>query len=175
VTTPPPSITVPPSGKVLFEDTFGDWKADDWTVLSGQPLIANNMLTVSQPTWLMVGEPTWKNYRVEFSAYGSTGAQVGLRATDLDHMVIAWMNEVWSFWIIQDGQPTEVPNSRVMRQYTRNPPERVAIIVEGNKYSLLFDGRLESSTVITTFETGKVAIFLNKNALIDDFKVTELP
>ncbi len=64
-------------------------------MVSGNPVVVNGTLSADQDTWLLVGDPTWTNYSVEFqgecgfyysSDSGSTWTQIN---TGLQSRVIA--------------------------------------------------------------------------------------
>jgi hypothetical protein len=92
--TEPPAATanLPPKPAVLFEDNFDAGLSPDWEVISGNPIIVNGMLTTAQDTWLLVGDPEWINYSLEFRTDSKNGFfwegynAVGIHVLDIDNM-----------------------------------------------------------------------------------------
>ncbi len=86
--TPP----APPKPAILFEDDFDDGLSNAWEMVSGNPVVVNGTLSADQDTWLLVGDPTWTNYSVEFQgesvkSHFYYGADiVALRVFDMDNM-----------------------------------------------------------------------------------------
>jgi DNA-binding CsgD family transcriptional regulator len=117
---PTPAPTAPPKPAVLFEDDFEKGLSDAWEVILGKPIIVNGTLSTDQDTWLLVGEPGWKNYSVEFltdSPYGFfwNGFNViGVRADSIDNMyAYKWTESETEMFIIKNGDWSEVPQTDI--------------------------------------------------------------
>ena len=60
-----------------FEDDFDDGLSDAWEIVQGNPIVVNGMLSTDQNTWLMVGDPSWKNYSIESNLMFNLHKQAG--------------------------------------------------------------------------------------------------
>ena len=172
--TPP----APPKPAVLFEDDFGSGLSDAWEIVSGNPIVVNGMLSADQDTWLLVGDPAWTDYTVEFQAetelgYFWAGAEiVGLRITDLDNMyAYKWTIVETEWYVVEDGIWNAVPQTRVKDQ--RNL-KHFRFEVNGDSIKLQIDGVNEASFFNDEFSQGRIGLFISKDTVIDDFKVKEI-
>ena len=175
-----PEPTAPPQPAILFEDNFENGLSNAWEVVSGNPMIVNGKLTTDQDTWLLVGDPSWKNISVEFntnfkrSTFG-TGTSfngIGLRAKDVDNMYfIRWGEYQDGIFIIEDGNWNELPDTG----YDVIDKEvNLRITVVDGQVTLYDNGVKALSFFDTRFENGRVAVHIFANSTFDDFKIKEI-
>jgi len=143
--TPAPTLTPPPmpvasptrNPKTLFEDGFDDGLKAGWEVLSGSPFVVNDQLSADEITWLLVGDPGWTEYSVQFHTdpnayfFNQEPDMVGVRVANLDNMIVfAWSEyrDVW--YIVKDGNWREVPNSGSEHGYIEKTRR---IVVQGTR------------------------------------------
>lgn len=179
----PTSIPIP----VLFEDDFSNGLSPNWTVLSGEPLIVNHSLTASTPTWLMIGDSSWKNYEITLKAqnnecwmYDGNGgdtlkAAIGVRATDSNNMVAyEWANCEQNMAFVTNGSWNIIPNA-IINDYDSNVVRDIKITVQDNQITVVVDNVERSSIVNTKSTSGGVILIIPGKAIITDFKVIALP
>ncbi len=119
---PSPEPVTQPKQDLPFEDTFDEGLSDAWEVVSGNPIIVNGMLSTDQDTWLMVGDPTWEDYSIEFKSdfpgYGTYSFgfnAIGVRASDIDNMyAYKWVEHESVNAIVKNGEWMEIPQSEFM-------------------------------------------------------------
>jgi len=175
---PVPESITPPKPAVLFEDDFGSGLSDAWEIVYGNPIVINGTLSADQDTWLLVGDPTWTNYSVEFLGetekhfFWADADIVGLRVADLDNMYAYKWTTVETEWhIVENGEWNVVPKSYVNDQRS---VKHFRFEVNGDSIKLLIDGVNESSFFDDKFTQGRIGLFISKDTVIDDFKVREI-
>jgi DNA-binding CsgD family transcriptional regulator len=183
------TITPIPSPVVLFSDDFENGLSPFWVLLSGKVYVTNGQLTADAPAWLAVGDPTWKNIKIEYNAYLSPNADcysdafpggqytvmLGFRFQDPDNMFALKSGQCGFMWfVVHDGKW-----DRAAGQAGPGPGEnnwsKITVIVEGNKYTAYENDNKSTSFVDTTYQNGKVALRINRDTLIDNFVVSALP
>jgi hypothetical protein len=158
-------------------DNFEGGLRPNWEVVKGRPAVSNGKLTSSvNQTWLLVGDPRWENYVVEFDAEKVwEEAYVGVHVQDLNNMVAVNMRgNTLDFWyIVSDGKwygmGLEIRNSLVLN------PAKVRISVKDNHYIAEIGGGKVGEIWDQTLSNGRVALNLTTYVIIDNFKVTWLP
>ncbi len=122
--TPALAPTTPPKPAMLFEDDFEKGLSDSWETVLGNPIIVNGMLSTDQDTWLLVGDPSWTNYSVEFNteqpaAWNKQEANViGVRADGIDNMyAFSWATYVGAGYVYENGERNQIPNSKLDFEY----------------------------------------------------------
>ena len=168
----------PPKPAILFEDDFDSGLSDAWEVVYGNPIVINSTLSADQDTWLLVGDPAWTDYSVEFQGeteknfFWADADIVGLRIADLDNMYAYKWTTVETEWhIVENGEWNVVPKSYVNDQ--RNI-KHFLFEVKGDSVKLLIDGVNESSFFDDKFTHGRIGLFISKDTVIDGFKVREV-
>jgi|CXWL01.1.fsa_nt_gi hypothetical protein len=180
VTATPLPPTSPPQPTSLFQDNFDTGLSPAWQIVSGNPMVVNNLLTTDKDTWLTIGDNGWTNYTIEFEAnaascWMSAGYNtIGVRVQDTNNM-IAWRwsvcESVW--YIAENGNWKEVPNSKSdgVGDYAVVP---VVITADGGQFTVYINGKKISSFYDTRFQQGKIALQIGKNSLFDNFLVREV-
>ena len=170
--------TTPPKPEILFEDDFETGLAKTWEVVSGNPIVVNGMLTADQNTWVVVGDPTWTNYSVEFTAsskyvYYNWGSNfTAVRMNEMDNMyVYEWVVSQSRWHIVENGGWNEVPQSEFR---PGSDFVNYRIVVNGTSITTYIDGVQKSSFFDDRFLQGRVGIMITEETMIDDFKVREI-
>ena len=180
IPTESPTYTPPPKPAVLFEDNFDTGLSEAWEIVSGNPIVVNGMLSADQVSWLMVGDPTWKNYSIEFNTdhpvpllgSGTDFNAIGMRAQDIDNMyAFVWGQYQGESYIIEDGNWAEVPQS----DYDVDDDETNLMLSVVNGQMTVYENGIKATSFFDTrFENGRIAVRIFSNAVIDDFKVKEI-
>jgi len=175
-----PEPTAPPQPAVLFEDNFENGLSSGWEIVSGNPMIVNGMLTTDQDTWLMVGDPSWKNYSVEFttdhpmSLYGlGTGFNaIGMRAQDIDNMyAFRWGQYQGEGYIVEGGNWAEIPQSDYD---VSNKEINLRFTMVDGTMTVYENGVKAISFFDTRFANGKIVLKIFPEAVFDNFKIKEI-
>ena len=173
----PESIT-PPKPAVLFEDNFDAGLSEVWELVSGNPIVVNGTLSADRDTWLLVGDPTWTNYSVEFQ--GESGKDhfydgadiVALRVFDMDNMyAYKWVFVERELYVVENGEWNIVPQTYFLKQ---RKVSNFRFEVKGDSIKVYIDGIIESSFFDDKFTQGRIGLFVSKDTVIDDFKVREI-
>jgi hypothetical protein len=168
-----------PQPAIMFEDDFDDGLSDAWEIVQGNPIVVNGMLSTDQNTWLMVGDPSWKNYSIEFTStekdynsfYSGFNA-IGVRASDIDNMYAFKWTEAESICsIVRNGDWSEVPQSDFKPGYS---PYIFRIIVKDDKISVFLDDELKASFFNNEYIQGRIALKIYDVTSIDNFKIREI-
>jgi DNA-binding CsgD family transcriptional regulator len=177
---PAASATLPPKPKVLFEDNFDQGLSEVWDVVSGNPMIVNGMLTSDQDVWLMVGDPTWKNYSVEFKAETDINAAnlgfniIGVRVVDIDNMYAYEFSTYDTLWsIVKDGKWNAIPGSTNLSGEKLNISD-FKIIVNNSSITFYIDGIQKFSFVDSKYPHGQLIFKVSQGSIFDNFKVKEI-
>jgi len=165
---------------VLFEDNFDTGLSPLWETISGEPMIANGMLTAAHDTWLLVGDPSWKNYSVEYDVeidnqYFSYGFDViAVRVVDIDNMYAYKWAEFEAQWnIVQNNKWNVIPKSdEAIPSFIHLYNFRIT--ANKNIITLYIDGEQKFSFVDSKFPQGRVGLLISENTVIDNFKVKEI-
>ena len=176
---PTPEPTSAPQPTILFEDNFDDGLSDAWEIVQGSPVVVNGMLSTDQNTWLIVGDPSWKNYSIEFTSteenYNSFYAgfnAIGVRASDIDNMyAFKWVEHESICSIVRNGEWGEVPQSSFKPGYS---PYIFRIIVKNDKISVFLNDDLKASFFSNEYNEGRIALKIYDATSIDNFKVREI-
>jgi len=175
-----PEPTSPPKPAILFEDDFENGLSDAWEVVSGNPMVVNGMLTTDRDTWLLVGDPSWKNYSVEFvtdSPFGWHKQEmnaVGVRAQGIENMyAYGWGSYIGAGYIEENGEFTEVPNTKMDFEYDYDIKTQRITVQDGVVTVYRFGSKI-ISFVDERFTSGRVAIKITNESTIDDFKIKEI-
>ena len=175
---PTPAPTAPPQQTILFEDNFDDGLSDAWEIVIGSPIIVNGMLSTDQHTWLLVGDPNWKNYSVEFNTDSTQGFIwegfniIGVRALDINNMyAYKWSENEAASFIVEDGIWSEIPQSDYNPE---NYGTNFMISIVDNQISIYESGIKFTSFYDSRFEKGRVILKLFADTVIDNFKVREI-
>lgn len=175
---PTPEATAPPQADILFEDDFEDGLSDAWEVISGNPIVVNGMLTADQDTWLMVGDPSWENYSIEFDTDSPVGwisqgfNVIGVRAEDIDNMyAYKWAEYEGYSYFVEEGHWSEIPQSEYN---VENEGSNLMINVIDGQIALYENGMKATSFFDSRFKNGRIALRIFPEATIDNFKVKEI-
>ena len=175
---PIPESTAPLIPAVLFEDDFDSGLSDAWEIVSGNPIVVNGTLSTDQDTWLLVGDPTWTNYSVEFQ--GESGKDhfydgadiVALRVFDMDNLyAYKWVFVEREWYVVENGEWNIVPQTYFLEQ---REVSNFRFEVKGDSIKVYIDGIIESSFFDDKFAQGRIGLFISKDTVIDDFKVREV-
>ena len=175
---PTPEPTSPPKPAILFEDDFETALSDAWEIVSGNPIVVNGTLSADRDTWLLVGDPTWTNYSVEFQGESAKdhfyeGADIAaLRVFDMDNMyAYKWVFVETEWYVVKNGEWNIVPQTYFLEQ---RKVKNFRFEVKANSIKVYVDGLIESSFFNDEFAKGRIGLFLSKNSIIDNFKVREV-
>ncbi len=170
--------TPPPTPAILFSDDFSAGLSSGWQVVYGNPLVVNDMLTTDQNTLLMIGDPSWKNYSIEFTAdpgfcwLSRAENWVLVRAENTNNMYAYKWGECESYWfIVKNGVWNEVPQSDYNPGWETS---NFRIEVEGGSMSVYGNGLLGSSIFDNTYTEGRIGLMIGENTTLDDFVVREI-
>lgn len=172
-------------GTVLFEDNFDQGLSPNWTVIFGDPIIAQGQLSGNGRTFISVGDVSWKNYEMSIKVrLGYTKLkpddppQVIPRFTDPENYIGYKLN-MWSWkavWVeAKNGAEwTPIPNSENYGMKTFEW-HTFQMKVEDKKYTVYVDGIKVSQLISDQYPNGGVGFLLDTIILIDDIKVVALP
>lgn len=171
----PTEAFIPPPDGILFFDDFNSGLKSEWEVMSGKPVISNGGLSATEDTWLIVGDPRWQNYIVEFDGVRNQAEMyLGVHVHDLGNMAaFQWHFDHSGWYLVEDGDWASVEDTKVFRLGGKTGPAKIT--VENNQYSATVFGRDVGSFWEATFSMGRVAINLDEWIVIDNFKITWLP
>lgn len=168
-----------------FTDDFSDALGLDWTVHYGDAIIDNGRLTSHVGAGLAAGDPSWKNYQIEFDVdtsqnncrFVDTSNSVGVRVQDFDHAYWFVFNNCETAWSLfaggdQDGTLNLLPDTTVK---TKNAQKHMKIKVDGNKMSAYENGILLSAIIDPQWKTGGIFLQVEAQTYYDNFQVTLLP
>ena len=162
----------------MFEDDFEKGLSDAWEIVSGNPIVVNGTLSADQDTWLLVGDPSWDNYSVEFTtdlSYGWTKQNfnaLGVLATSIDSMyVFRWAEYDSGCFIIENGDWNEVPQA----EFTPKQGEKTfRVTIENGLFTVYLNGVKQTSFFDNRYSKGRITLKLFANNAIDNFKVREI-
>ncbi len=170
--------TSPPKPAILFEDDFETGFSDSWEIVSGNPIVVNGTLSTDRDTWLMVGDPSWVNYSVEFTTGISEGwtsryfNALGVRADTVDNMyVFRWAAYDSECFILENGDWNVVPQTNITPIYA---DRNFRFTIKDNLFTVYINGEKVTSFYDTRYVNGRIALKLFENNVIDDFKVREI-
>ena len=177
---PTPKATARPKPNVLFEDNFDQGISDAWEVVSGNPYVVDGRLASDQDTWLVVGDPSWKNYSIEYDTYDKYAKNIyygfnvaAVRMMNMDHMYAGkWTNMETQWFIVENGKWNEIPHS--LKYFNFSEVINHRITVEGNIITVYINGINHFSFVDTKYPQGRVGIMVYKDTQIDNFKIKEI-
>jgi len=176
---PTTAPTAPPKPAILFEDNFDAGLSEAWEVISGNPIVVNGMLSSDQDTWLVVGDPSWTNYSVEFKAnskyiYYFWGANiVAVRLVNIENMyAYEWVDSESRWHIVENGSWNKVPQSGFRPGYDDFLEFKITVI--DNLITIYVDGLKKASFFDDRFSQGRVGLKITEETLIDDFIVCEI-
>ena len=168
-----------------FADDFENGLDPVWSIIYGDPLVANGQLTSNVGAGIAAGDSSWRNYQIDFDvdttqigcAFVDTSNSVGVRVTDFDHaywFVFTDCNAAWSVFAggVKQGVVSLFPNTKVN---TSKGTKHITIKVEGTKMSGYENGSFLSSITDSKFQTGSIFLQIEAQTLYDNFKVTLLP
>ncbi len=132
---------------------------------------------LDKQTWLIIGDPSWTDYTVEFDADASDcwwpsdgGNVVALRVTDLDNMIaFRWVDCQTAWYIVEDGKWQEVPNTK--GDGIKYGMVRLTITVQGDRFSASVGDKRLSSFFDKRFQRGKMGLRLDAETIIDNLVV----
>jgi hypothetical protein len=176
-----PEEDAPGTRTPSFTDNFDDGLAPVWSVIYGQPLIADGQLTSKIGAGIAAGDASWENYQIDFDvdtsqvdcSFVDTSNSIGVRVTDYDHaywFVFTNCNAAWS--LFAGGVPDLLPNTMVN---TSKETKHISIKVDETKMSAYEDGTLLSSITDTRFHTGGIFLQVETQTYYDNFQVNLLP
>jgi hypothetical protein len=174
-----------PSSTTLFFDGFTGGKSEQWQEIYGDPDILGDSLTFSERTLMVLsGSEEWDKYQVSFDlssiscqgAVSSRGVTVGFRYQDPNNMAglaIFQRTECnCSWYIIEGNEWNRKPNSEFpLIPRGADGVRHFEITVEGNFYTAIGGPTVE----IDEYESGPLALIADREVIIDNFEVTELP
>ncbi len=175
---PTPEPTSPPKPAILFEDDFESGLLDAWEVVSGNPIVVNGTLSTDQDTWLLVGDPGWENYSIEFRTNSPVGwtAQgfnaLGVRAETVDNMyAYKWAEYDSECFILKNGDWVAVPQT----DFVPGREEKTyRFTIEDDLFTVYMNGQKRTSFFDKRYSNGRIALKLFADTFIDDFKVREI-
>jgi hypothetical protein len=168
-----------------FRDDFSNDLSPAWTIHFGDPIIKDGWLTSHVGAGLAAGDPSWKNYQVEFDVDTSqtscglvdSSNSVGVRIQDFDHAYWFVFDDCLAACSlfaggVQDGILNLLPDTRAQ---TTDPQKHVVITVEENQMSASVNGTLTSSMIDTQWKNGGIFLQVEAGTEYDNFQVTLLP
>ena len=168
-----------------FRDDFASRLGPAWTILYGNPSIADGQLTSNIGAGLAAGDSSWENYQVDFDVdtsqveclFTDTANSVGVRVKDFDHaywFVFTNCNAAWSRFAggVDQGLQDIFPDTLVN---TSKGKKHMTIKVEETKMSAYENGALLSAIIDTSFRTGGIFLQVEAQTYFDHFQVTLLP
>ena len=165
--------TLPP---LLFADNFDLGLSPNWIYLSGNPFVVNDRLTASEPTWLVVGDPSWSNYTIDFWGESSGCGEVEnenavtVRMVDSENLVAFLWTECDTMWLERHGSKWfEVPNSKT--KGVGREKAHLIVLVEGARFTAYLGDEKLSSFFSESFPEGMVGLMLGSQTQIDDFTI----
>ena len=174
------AATLPPKPAILFEDNFDQGLSEAWEVVSGNPMVVNGMLSSDQDSWIIVGDPTWENYSVEFTAEPDINAAnlgfnvIGVRVVDMDNMYAYKLSRYETLWsIVKSGKWNAISESA---DHLRSefPRDVIRITVNKNSITLYINSTQRFSFVDSKYPQGRVLLKVCPGTTIDNFKVKEI-
>jgi len=173
-----PAPTPLPKPVILFEDDFEGGLSDAWEVVSGNPVVVNGMLSSDRDTWVVVGDPAWTNYSVEFDAdtfsnWYNWGYNVfGIRIQDIDQMyAYKWTTEQTEWYVIENGDWNVMPQSD---QRLGSGMKNFRIVANGDSITMYVDGVNVYSFYSNKYPQGRVGFLIGAETIIDNFKIKEI-
>lgn len=177
--TPTPSITPTPTPNlILFEDNFDFGVSSEWRIQTGNPISVNGQLSATTETWLLVGDPSWTDYEIQFDLeYEIMGSVskgiVGVRAQDTYTMNAFFWRTIYSVWETwRTGEVYRIDQSKTGG--IGYPPRHFIITVRGDLF-IADTGNVVTSFINSDLPTGFVAIRLNEHMLFDNFVIKRIP
>ena len=168
-----------------FTDTFDDGLDPVWSVIYGQPVIANGQLTSNIGTGLAAGDASWENYQIDFDVdtsqidcpFVDSSNSVGVRVTDFDHaywFVFTGCEAAWSSFAggVNGGTPDLFPETTMI---TSKGKKHITINVDETKMSAYENGSLSSAIIDSKLRTGGIFLQVEAQTYYDNFQVTLLP
>lgn len=178
----PEAPTTPTPG---FVDNFDNGLDAVWTVIYGDPLIANGQLTSNGGAGITAGDPSWENYQIDFDVdatqvdctFLDSSNSVGIRVTDFDHaywFVFTSCTAAWSLLAGGEnlGVLSLIPDTKVD---ALNKAKHITIQVDETKMSAFENGLLLTSIIDSRFHAGGIFLQIEAQTFYDNFKVTLLP
>ena len=161
------------------------WKTELHKYIAGtirgkgqKPIIVNGMLTTDQDTWLLVGDPEWINYSLEFRTDSKNGFfwegynAVGIHVLDIDNMyAYKWAEYESASYIIENGNWNEVPQSEFDPS---NEIKNFRLTIKNNLITIYENGEKRTSYYDSRFEKGRIVIKIFAETVFDDFIVREI-
>jgi hypothetical protein len=173
-----PVPTPLPKPAILFEDDFEQGLSDSWEVISGNPVVVNGMLSSDRDTWILVGDPNWTNYSVEFDAdtysnWYSWGYNVfGIRVQDIDKMyAYKWTTEQTEWYVVENGDWDAMPQSD---QRVGTGMKNFRMVANGDSITMYIDGVNVYSFYSDKYPQGRVGFLIGAETIIDNFKIKEI-
>jgi hypothetical protein len=184
-----PTQTSPPPNTVLFEDDFNNNLSKEWQYEAGSySTTQDGWLIASRPTWLLVGDPSWKNIQIEFDAITPRGSScntnpnepdiLGVRVQDLDNMAAFKWNSCNYWWFVVDGGRWYLPaDLTIMGGTNPNGSFKMVITVQGDELAAYQDNVHKDKSIahFDKVQAGRIALMLDSTTKIDNFRVTSLP
>jgi len=168
-----------------FVDDFENGLDPVWTVVFGDPFIANGQLTSNLGAGISAGDSSWKNYQIDFDVdtsqvecvFVDTSNSLGVRVIDFDHaywFVFTGCDAAWSFFAggVNQGVISLFPDTSVD---TAKGAKHITVKVEEAKMSAYENGSLLSSIVDSKFQAGGIFLQIEAQTFYDNFRVTLLP
>jgi len=136
------------------------------------------MLTTDQDTWMIVGDPSWTDYTIELAAdpkncwMSRNYSAVGFHIVDLNNMAAFGWAGCESYWyVVENGDWKEVPNTEAK---PGGEFPTMKFIVENNQYAAYVNDQKLSSFFNEKFKSGKVALRIDPETLIDNFIIKQV-
>lgn len=178
-----PTVTRTPTPAPLFFDNFDTGISEEWRVF-GDTAIVDQKLTFIQDTVMIIGDDSWTNYEIQFDASNmscqnavrSTGLLVGLRTKDEINMVALRMHKdagCGGAWFeIVNGERKKIPGADfVLGPVDSEGVRHIVITVRGDSFSAEFG----TTIIIDGYPNGGVYLDIDRNFVMDNFMVRELP
>jgi len=164
-----------------FTDNFDEGLAPVWSVIYGQPLIADGQLTSKIGAGISAGDASWENYQIDFDvdtsqvdcSFIDTSNSVGVRVTDYDHaywFVFTNCSSAWS--LFAGGVPDLFPETMMN---SSKETKHITVRVDETKMSAYEDGTLLSSITDARFHTGGIFLQIEAETYYDNFQAELLP
>ena len=151
--------TLPPPSTLLFEDNFDNGLSNQWEVISGEPLVSNGLLSTNDVLWMVVGDPSWTDLKIEISLKASNhsycspepfypryyAALLGLRFQDIENMIGLRLYTCGLDWYIFKNNQYELIPQGQAKGPSNTEFQTVIATVQGNKFTANVKGLVSTT------------------------------